>query len=338
MRIGALLAVVLLMGGCNLIFGLEDGSGDDDPPDGPSPDGPPPDGRPGDLDSDGVLDGVDNCPARYNPLQADEDGDAEINGGDACDPCPHRASNPASQPHGDSDGDGLGDECDPDGSVWHCLRWFDGFSEGDAATILSRYRQDSSGGIWAVESGAMLQANPLAAVAELTIDSMSYDAPLVATQGRMDQLPTTGPTGNMPYRNTVGVLLGADDGASACFASVTRNVNNGAPTAASVMVSSRINSEIVTSSFLMGGGMIPMNAGERFGVTFDGLSVPGTPVAAGALFDRGANDSTAGTVACAPGGGGLRTSFAAIHFEYLLVVERGTVGVPCPERAPPPPP
>jgi hypothetical protein len=328
---------LLLMCGCNQIFGLEGGSGDDDQdPDGPRPDGPPPDGRPGDLDSDGVLDGVDSCPSHFNPLQADEDADAEINGGDACDPCPHRGSMPAGAPHLDSDGDGLGDECDPDNSVWHCLRWFDGFSEGGATAILARYRR--SGGIWNVDLGAMVQGDPVAAAAELTIDGLLVGSPFVATQGRMDQLPTTGPIGNMPYRNTLGVLLGAEAGASACFASVTRDVDDGLPSAASVMLSSRTNSEIVSSTFLMGGGMVPMNAGERFGVTFDGLGVPSSPVAVGALFDRGASDSTGGFLACAPGGGGLRTSFASGRFEYLLVLERGTAGTTCPARLPPAPP
>jgi len=40
---------------------------------------------PDDLDGDGVLNGVDNCPVHSNPGQADADGDGI---GDACDPCP----------------------------------------------------------------------------------------------------------------------------------------------------------------------------------------------------------------------------------------------------------
>jgi len=63
-------------------------------------------GTPGDLDDDGVLDPVDNCPVFHpNPDQADADGDGK---GDACDNCP-AASNPD---QADGDGDGIGDVCE----------------------------------------------------------------------------------------------------------------------------------------------------------------------------------------------------------------------------------
>ncbi|MEK6901046.1 MAG: thrombospondin type 3 repeat-containing protein, partial [Nanoarchaeota archaeon] len=75
---------------------------------------------PVDSDDDGVNDDVDNCPHNYNPLQTDSDGDGL---GNVCDPdmdnddvpneednCP-RVSNPLQT---DSDGDGLGNVCDPD--------------------------------------------------------------------------------------------------------------------------------------------------------------------------------------------------------------------------------
>jgi endonuclease/exonuclease/phosphatase family metal-dependent hydrolase len=75
---------------------------------------------PGDVDLDGLLDDVDNCPVTANATQIDTDGDGL---GDACDPdldddgdlngndnCPYNPN--ANQ--SDIDGDGLGDACDPD--------------------------------------------------------------------------------------------------------------------------------------------------------------------------------------------------------------------------------
>ena len=75
---------------------------------------------PGDIDLDGMMDDVDNCPYAFNPTQIDTDGDGF---GDTCDPdvdgdgdlnaadnCVYMA-NPAQS---DIDRDGIGDDCDPD--------------------------------------------------------------------------------------------------------------------------------------------------------------------------------------------------------------------------------
>ena len=58
-----------------------------------------------DEDLDGWCDYRDNCPAQYNPDQADADGDGI---GNACDNCP-AVFNPDQH---DTDGDGIGDLCD----------------------------------------------------------------------------------------------------------------------------------------------------------------------------------------------------------------------------------
>ena len=57
-----------------------------------------------DVDSDGILDSLDNCPDDSNPDQADADDDGA---GDECDNCP--VSNPGQE---NADGDDLGDVCD----------------------------------------------------------------------------------------------------------------------------------------------------------------------------------------------------------------------------------
>jgi FtsP/CotA-like multicopper oxidase with cupredoxin domain len=69
-----------------------------------------------DTDSDGVLDGVDNCPSTANADQADLDDDGV---GDLCDNCP----NTANADQADDDLDGTGNVCDAD---------FDGDGDGIA--------------------------------------------------------------------------------------------------------------------------------------------------------------------------------------------------------------
>lgn len=64
-----------------------------------------------DLDSDGVLDGMDNCPDVENSGQENDDGDSF---GDACDPCPPY-SDPL--PLQDPDGDNVTGRCDPNPAV-----------------------------------------------------------------------------------------------------------------------------------------------------------------------------------------------------------------------------
>ena len=58
-----------------------------------------------DIDGDGIINGLDNCPNDPNPGQQDGDNDGV---GDACDNCPEKR-NPGQQ---DGDGDDIGDDCD----------------------------------------------------------------------------------------------------------------------------------------------------------------------------------------------------------------------------------
>ncbi len=78
-----------------------------------------------DLDTDGILNALDNCPEDWNPNQADTDGDGP---GDACDACPLDPLNDADQDtycgsvdncpaianadQADGDEDTIGDACD----------------------------------------------------------------------------------------------------------------------------------------------------------------------------------------------------------------------------------
>jgi hypothetical protein len=92
--------------------GFEGAAGE---PELPTDNGAPVSGGPPaqDDDGDGVLNGVDNCPALANPQQYDEDGDGD---GDVCDNCPHIA-NALQEDVGETQlgdaKDGVGDACDP---------------------------------------------------------------------------------------------------------------------------------------------------------------------------------------------------------------------------------
>ncbi len=75
-----------------------------------------------DIDNDGVPNASDNCPNTYNPTQdptacLDSDGDGLLNGADNCPTVangPAQANVPGVGNQTDTDGDNIGDACDPD--------------------------------------------------------------------------------------------------------------------------------------------------------------------------------------------------------------------------------
>lgn len=131
---GIVLAVVVLLGACNAIYGLDETkSVEQVPPDFDS-DGVPDDvdncfdeiNDQADVDADGRGDACDNCPTTPNSTQADLDND-EL--GDACDNCP-MYSNPGQY---DADHDNVGNICDPvpesQDPQHECLLLFESFAE-----------------------------------------------------------------------------------------------------------------------------------------------------------------------------------------------------------------
>jgi hypothetical protein len=341
-RLVPLVAMLGALGGagCNLVFGLDapdddDGSGDGG--DGGAIDAREIDANPDDVDGDGVLNGADNCPMRVNPLQADEDGDAEINGGDACDPCPHLGSMPAGQPHLDVDLDGIGDDCDPNALARHCIAWFDGFREGVPAEILARYTT-SGGGVWFLDEGRMRQSDVTYENTLLTVRDGEFGAAAVTTHGVMDGLPVA-QTGNVPYRNAIGVVANyRDDGQpGTCYGSVTRDVvsSSGGPAKAALAYSTMVN-EIVADELVFSPPGTPMVVGERLAVTLDAVTSVDMPIVTGSLPQRAGAAQVGGIVTCNSGSAGLRTAYAAMYFDYLLVIIEEPQGG-CPARGPTPP-
>ncbi len=97
---------------------------------------------PADLDSDGVVDTLDNCVQRYNPDQADSDNNGR---GDVCedydrdgheeaiDNCPTEPN----RDQRDTDSDGIGDACDPEESRFtEQNAWIPWVGMGFAALVL----------------------------------------------------------------------------------------------------------------------------------------------------------------------------------------------------------
>jgi hypothetical protein len=323
MRIRAVLVGLLCGAGCNQVFGLEPpGGGDDDVV---------VDANPEDDDGDGILDQDDNCPRHANRLQGDEDGDAPINGGDACDPCPHRPAITPGAVHSDDDLDGVGDDCDPQVGARHCLRWFDGFADAEDAVVMERYV--TTGGSWRVQSGILSQTDAQAVSAQAVVGDASYSGALVITSGLFDDLPVVG-----AYRNTVGVLAAAaGDGTGTCYGSISRNIELGMPQPANTALAHRTQlEEVVDQESPFPKGDVPLLEGDSFGVALDAAGSQTDPAVTGSLYDQGvAGLMVSAPLFCGTGSVGLRTSFAGTSFQYLVVIELAAdQDAACPPRQP----
>jgi hypothetical protein len=341
-----LMAVMIAVSaaGCNQLFGLDaparadgDGGGDDDgggDGDGGGDDGDgggSDDANPDDVDNDGVADAIDNCPGVSNPLQADEDSDADISGGDACDLCPHQAAPSPGAQHADVDQDGVGDDCDPSTQIKHCWRWFDGF-QGDPDVVLGRY--DTTRGAWKVMNGELVQLDLYANLAEATVQDRAYVSPVVAARGVPTAIADSGgDAGVTPTQNAVGVTAGRTDlGAGTCFGVVMRRVAT--PTAAAVALvrEGQLSEVIFAETTIPNSRMVP---GERVFATADLATASGTPRILGKLPDDNPQEvlATASAQCSLLGRAGVRTQFATVGFHYLYVIEvEGTSG--CGRREP----
>ncbi len=135
--------VVMVLTGCNAVFGLDPVAGADD---GAMIDAAPDDGTqsidarvidarvidascPADSDCDGIFNINDNCPAIANSDQHDEDDDSH---GDLCDNCPHVA-NVLQQDDTEAVPDDVGNACDPHPLASDRLVLFEPFTDVTAA-------------------------------------------------------------------------------------------------------------------------------------------------------------------------------------------------------------
>src|SRR5262252_4236451 len=167
-------------------------------PNGPGGDDAQPDASnvvPSDMDGDGVLDNVDNCPTVYNPDQHDHDHDGR---GDACDVCPHIADDGT-----DTDGDGVGDACDPRINI-----------AGDRIVLFEGFYADpvtwtaviGAGGVWQVASGELDQPNTDNAYQLIHNTTPDLDNVVVEARVKINSVTT-----NFLAPRSAGVIAGYHD-------------------------------------------------------------------------------------------------------------------------------
>lgn len=145
-----------------------------------------------DVDEDGVLDHLDNCPADHNPSQ--EDGDHDLLG-DACDLCPEH-HNPGQS---DLNADGEGDHCDTDDGLIY-IRWqplqFVEWQQEAGFDAWNLYRGDLE---VLVNTGVYTQAsasNPLA-LRECGLHQTSWQDDATPEPGHCAMYLVTGTTGEV---------------------------------------------------------------------------------------------------------------------------------------------
>lgn len=152
------LSLALLAAGCGRIgFDATGLTGDDDPVE--------------DLDTDGVVDTMDNCVGVANPDQDDEDGDLL---GDVCDPCPPFADSE------DPDGDKVAGRCDPRPSdPGEMIAHFAGFERLPTDLTLD--------GSWTVSGGKLHVVGNLNSLAGATWIS-NAERETVSTNATIDEM------------------------------------------------------------------------------------------------------------------------------------------------------
>ncbi len=110
-----------------------------------------PDGPPDDIDADGVKNPVDNCPTVANTMQFDEDADMK---GDECDECPQLG---ASADHADTDGDKIGNACDPRPTMaGDVLQYWNGFHTASATLPDGIVMIHGTAARWSVAGGFLV--------------------------------------------------------------------------------------------------------------------------------------------------------------------------------------
>jgi hypothetical protein len=303
-RLAAATAVVGLAG-CELVFGVDTA---EPPAIDATVDAKPIDGPPGDVDGDGIPDGIDVCPSFFDPSQHDEDGDLV---GDPCDGCPHQFD--PSQVN--FDGDDLNDACDDASPRVDCIVHFDGF------------RVDNTGwmhpiGDWVIDGDSMVQTDPTTMQGRL-LSVAAYTDPLVVVSGRFVQL------GDISARN-VGVWAHA----------TVQNQDLPDGHLAEIYDAQGDLAQLAVSAVAGGPGvpmlpyerldpLIDIQNGDPFYIGFDTRFPPvwvATAVLGSSYRTQVGDTSSSQTASVA-----LRVHQAVVRFDYIMIITTQP-SLPCPPR------